>query len=250
VAVLWQQDNNGTHYEVRTAGNSRRLYTDGVFHSQFNPDHPVTRGMWDLLMLPAFFYPPGRIQRVLVLGVGGGAAIRLLQRHVKPAQIVGVELNPVHLGIAKRFFGVDKHMAQLYEADAIHWLQAYDGPPFDMIVDDLFGEQDGEGVRAAPLDGHWFDVLIRNTSSDGLIVANSIGATAIQESAFHSDPRIADAFPSAFQLTMAQYENIVAAFLKKPASSTALRRNLARTPGLNHKRGPDKLTFRVQRLVP
>ncbi len=42
---------------MRTAGKTLRLYTDGVFHSQFNPNHAVTGGVWDALMLPAFFYP-------------------------------------------------------------------------------------------------------------------------------------------------------------------------------------------------
>ncbi len=40
MAVLWQKKTAGQHYEVRTAGNSRRLYKNGVCHSQFNPAIP------------------------------------------------------------------------------------------------------------------------------------------------------------------------------------------------------------------
>jgi len=61
---------------VRSAGYSLRLYTDGVFHTQYNPGNPLTGHIWDLLMLPAFFYEPDTIKRVLVLGVGGVASIQ------------------------------------------------------------------------------------------------------------------------------------------------------------------------------
>ena len=55
MAILWQKKIKNTQYEVRSAGQTRRLYTDGVFHSQFNPNRAITGGVWDLLMLPTFF---------------------------------------------------------------------------------------------------------------------------------------------------------------------------------------------------
>ena len=76
MALLWSEQDGDSRYEVRSAGNTRRLYTNGVFHSQYNPNNPVTGSVWDLLLLPAFFLPPGRPRRVLVLGVGGGENIR------------------------------------------------------------------------------------------------------------------------------------------------------------------------------
>ncbi|WP_455217906.1 hypothetical protein, partial [Kaarinaea lacus] len=87
MAIVWHKKISGTCYEVRKAGNSIRLYTDGVFHSQYNPHRPVTGSVWDLLMLPAFFTNIDKISRVLVLGVGGGSVIQLLHRYVKPDEI-------------------------------------------------------------------------------------------------------------------------------------------------------------------
>ena len=48
-------------------------------------------------MLPAFFYEKGTIERVLVLGVGGGSVIRLLHRYIEPDEIIGIELSPTHI---------------------------------------------------------------------------------------------------------------------------------------------------------
>jgi len=71
MAVIWQKKIAGTHYEVRSAGQTRRLYTNGLCHSEFNPQKLVTGSIWDLLVLPALFYKPGHIKKVLMLGVGG-----------------------------------------------------------------------------------------------------------------------------------------------------------------------------------
>ena len=45
MAILWQKIIKNTQYEVRSAGQTRRLYTDGVFHSQFNPQRAITGGV-------------------------------------------------------------------------------------------------------------------------------------------------------------------------------------------------------------
>lgn len=248
MAIIWQKIIKGSRYEVRKAGNSTRLYTDGVFHSQHNPGHPVTRGVWDLLMLPAFFQPPGTVRSVLVLGVGGGSVLHLLQRFVQPQKIIGIELNPVHLTVARRFFGIKKRMATLYQADAINWLQEYQGPPFDMIIDDLFGEDGGEGVRAAPLNAQWFKLLEKNLTRHGIAVINLISRKSLRESAYFTNQRIARLFPDAYSLTLPHFHNIVATFLKKESSGNSLRKHLHSIPGLNDRNGPDKLTFHIRSL--
>lgn len=227
MAVLWQKCVGGTQYEVRTAGHSRRLYTDGVFHSQYNPKRPLTHGVWDLLMLPALFYPAGEIKRVLVLGVGGGAVIKLLQHFVSPNDIVGIELNPVHLNIAQRFFGVDAEVATLYEADAIEWLKAYNGPAFDLIIDDLFGEVDGEPQRVVELDLEWCSALHRHTSRHGVVVVNSMSPYELRQSAFMKNARLAKQYASRIQLSLPVYENAVGAFFKPQVTSQQLQQRLS-----------------------
>ena len=53
MAIVWQRKIKGRDYQVRSAGKSLRLYTEGVFHTQYNPDHLLSGGIWDLLALPA-----------------------------------------------------------------------------------------------------------------------------------------------------------------------------------------------------
>jgi hypothetical protein len=79
MAIIWAKCVSGVNYEVRSVENSLRLYTDGVFHSQYNSRQILTGHVWDLLLLPAFFYPKKKIKRILVMGVAGGAVLHMLR---------------------------------------------------------------------------------------------------------------------------------------------------------------------------
>lgn len=248
MAILWQRQLSGIDYQVRSAGRTRRLYTDGVFHSQYNPHQLITGHVWDLLMLPALFYPPSDIQRVLLLGVGGGAVIHQLRHFVKPAHIVGVELNPTHIFIAKKFFNLKAPNIDLIEADAVAWVKNYQGEAFDMIIDDLFAEKDGEPVPVVKANSPWFNQLLKHLKPGGMIVRNFISREELMGCAVLNQQKLQKKFSSAFQFNSFYNENFVAAFLQRSASSAQLRKKLKTIPGLNPSLKTSRLRYRVKCL--
>jgi len=249
MATVWSRYVSGTHYEVRSAGNSLRLYTDGVFHSQYNPKQILTGHVWDLLLLPAFFYPKKKIKRILVMGVAGGAVLHMLRHFFTPDVIVGIELNPVHVSIGKRFFGLNKSPIELIEADAINWLKNYRGEKFDIIIDDLFAEKDGEPVPVIEANHKWFNIMLKNLVNDGVIVRNFINRQELSESAGLIHKSTSKKFHSVFQFNSCFNENFVAAYLRKPATSQQLRKHLVNTPGLNPSLKTSRLRYRIRQLV-
>ncbi len=186
MAVVWSQRTGDNLHEVRTAGKSVRLYTNGVFHSQWNPNRLLTRSVWDSLMISAFFVAPALLRRVLVLGVGGGVVIKQLNELFPTVEeIVGIELDPMHIKIAKKWFEIGKSDATLIQADAREWLYAYDGPKFDLIIDDLFGDTDGEVARAVAVDKNWAAHLCKHLSSAGVLTVNFIGKSELRNSGLY-----------------------------------------------------------------
>jgi spermidine synthase len=248
MSILWQKTSGQDRYQVRRAGNSLRLYRNGVFHTQYNPHHPISGNLWDLLLIPAFFFNPVTIRRVLVLGVGGGAVIRLLNQFVRPEEVIGVELNPLQIHIARRFFGIGRHQARLVRGDAVQWIKDYRGPPFDMIVDDLFGEVLGQPERAVSADSDWFIRLRNHLSTRGVLVMNFASRMELKACAYCCNRDVQKRFASAFRLCKPQYENAIAAFLTETSTSRKLRRNLAREPGLNPAVKRNRLDYRIRRI--
>jgi spermidine synthase len=246
MSIIWQKTSGNDRYQVRSAGNSLRLYKNGVFHTQYNASHPISNNVWDLLLIPAFFLNHQAIRRVLVLGVGGGAVIRLLNQFIKPEEIVGVELNSTHLYIARRFFGIGRRQATLVCEDAVKWIDNYRGPHFDMIVDDLFGEELGQPKRAVCAHRSWFIRLRNHLSSNGVLVMNFASFADLKSCAYFHTADVQKRFRSAFRLYKPQYENNIAAFLTKNSTSSKLRQNLVRVPCLDPKKKKNRLDYRIR----
>jgi spermidine synthase len=180
MALLWSTKKGNTQYEVRTAGSSLRLYTNHAFHSQYNPKHVFTGAMWDLLSIPALFYATN-LQRnpnsVLMLGVGGGTAIHQLQKLTRPKAMIGVEYDPMHIKVAKRFFKLNYPNLELIEADAFDWIK-HSKKQFDIVVDDLFVDAPNDPERPFAVNKIWMDRLHSRLSRRGLIVQNHLSTKA------------------------------------------------------------------------
>ena len=170
------------------------------------------------------------------------------QHFLKPVHITGVELNPYHLYVARRFFYVKQDNVDLYLEDAVQWVKEYDGEKFDLIVDDLFGEEDGEPVRAVEADGKWFRKLLKLLNKDGALVSNFVSGREFKKCAYFTDTKIKKQFKSVFQFTAPHYENTIGAFLKIDANQQTLKQNLIDTPQLNPTLKSSRLRYSVRRL--
>lgn len=247
MAVIWRKQINESLYEIRTAGGSVRLYTDGIFHSQWNPNQPIGGNIWELLFLPALFVDPHRIKRVLVLGVGGGAVINLLNRFISPGSITGLDLDAVHLKLARRYFKVATGNTRLLHAEARQWVAGYTGSPFDLVIEDLFCADDaGDPVRAIHADNEWLMALRKITSRQGILVMNHESRRQLKKTA--GNVAGTGIFKFASQLTTQHYENAIGVFSDNPLERKKLDAQLLHYQELDRRRRSCKLDFVFRRL--
>ena len=184
---------------------------------------------------------------MLVLGVGGGTVIQLLRQCIQPEKIIGIEFDPIHISVARRFFGVTPRVADIVQADAASWLHAYKGQAFDLIVDDLYGEFDGEPVRSVESDSGWLSTLTKNLSKDGVLVMNFVRIQDLRESASMLRGSGANSLDLAFRLSLPAYENLIGAFMRQEQVPSSLRQVL-RATGTSCGAALAKLPFRTQRV--
>jgi len=249
MAVVWQKKMRGKVYEVRSAGQTRRLYTNGVFHTQYNPGRTLTGNVWDLLSLPSFFLPATQIRRVLVLGVGGGAVIQQLRRWYPHCEITGVEMDATHLYLARRFFGLRDPRVELIEADAIEWLARYRGLSFDIIIDDLFTEVAGEPERVIAADRNWVRQLARRLSSQGILIMNFISGLELRSSCLFEKPACAPQFKQIFRLMTPLYENQIGVFLQYTSSVNVWRKHIRNHVDLQPEYAEYQDKYQVRKLL-
>lgn len=246
MAIEWSEKINGCHYEVRSAGATLRLYTNKVFHSQYNARKALQGGIWDLLYLPAFIFAPEKLQRVLVLGVGGGTVLQQIQKYLSPESITGIELNPTHLFVAKKYFGLKHSSFKLIEADAISWLNNYSGENFDLIIDDLYGHHNGLAERAIKVNKQWAASLLKHLSPDGIVVINFGDNKEFKNSAMLVYKKIFSRFKSVLRLTLPAYENAIGVFSYQKIDTKAMRENCQAKLGLNKKIRKQKINYTIK----
>lgn len=249
MAVIWQQQTGSGHYEVRSAGNSRRLYKDGVFHSQWNETRPLSNGVWDLLFLPSLFREPQTIKRVLVLGVGGGAVINTFATLLRPQEIVGVELDSVHIKIAQEHFLLPHMPVKLHQADATEWVQGYRGEKFDVVIEDLFTERESEPVKAVVCNAGWFRKLRKLLRPGGVLVINFEGPEQMRDAGSAYCDTLGSQPDIRYQFTQPTYGNSVCAFLDERGSPAKLRQRLSVVLDSHPACRASGQKFRVRRVV-
>lgn len=238
MATVWELNQDGVHYEVRSAGSSLRLYTNGAFHSQHSDKHLFTGAIWDLLSIPCCFVSA---RSVLMLGVGGGASIHQINRLIHPEQIVGIEFNPVHLQIARDIFQVDGPNIRLELNDARNWVSKHHSR-FDVVIDDLFVDAPDDPERPFASDKSWLSELNRIVSPNGLLVQNHLS----REAALKTAESLKDQYASALLLTVPQYENVVLALFRQQINRRAVVKDFEQMLKAEHPGAHRKLRYQVR----
>jgi spermidine synthase len=120
--------------------------------------------------------PRDCIERVLILGLGGGNVARLVRRLHSRTEIVGVELDDRVLDLARRWFDIDQLDVEVVRQCAGRFLRA-DERYYDLIVEDVFLGSGGRAWKPDWLPEPGFELARRRLRPGGLIVSNTIEET-------------------------------------------------------------------------
>ena len=247
MALIWETEQDGVRYEVRRAGQTLRLYANGVQHSEFHPKRLLTGSVWDLLWLPALLHEPARFRRVLVLGLGGGSLIPPIRKLLDPDVLMAVELDGAHLQVAREVFGIEAFGVETWQGDAQQWLRDYQGDPFDLIIEDLFAPSNEQVSRAVAADRPWLECLADNLAPGGTLVMNFGDWKEYRESPAATDEAMAG-YASRFRLSCSDCHNAIIAFTREPARSIHLRRRVEATPLLSTRDARARLDYHIRQL--
>jgi len=112
-----------------------------------------------------------RLERVLLVGLGGGAFARFLRRHFRRASIDVVEVDPVVVRLARRFFGFrEDARLELHVEDAQSFVKAARARlPYDFVFLDAYA---GAKVPRALASRAFFQRVASLVATGGLVAAN------------------------------------------------------------------------------
>ena len=247
MALIWQKQNHATDYRVVRAGASIRLYRNGVLHSQWNPRQPVKGNLWELFLLSSLGNE-GTLKRVLVLGLGGGAVVKLIHSFFPGAVIDAIELDQTHIRIAKKYFRVNAKNCNLIHSNAIDWMKTFTTKPYDLIIDDVFHEAGQVPFRSIQTNADWIKRLLRRLDKSGTLVINF--ADKEEWNTCRTQPKVQRLLEN-YEVGVARHKNCqnrIVHIAARPLSATVIRKSLRSAGAHAYLRNWSAQTFSYRRV--
>jgi spermidine synthase len=211
--------------EIVVRGGRRTLRIDGSFASSWEPGRATTGSVWDGIAAGLLALPPARRRSVLLLGLGGGSAARVVRAVAPRARIVGVEIDPGVVRAARRWFELDALGIEVVVADAAAYL-ARTRRRFDAVLEDVFV---GEARRLRKPPGFpvpALDDVRRVLRPGGVAVCNTLDESAEVRTA------LAQRFRHLARVAIDDYDNQIFVARDGALSAAGLRDAVAADPVL------------------
>ena len=117
--------------------------------------------------------PAERRKRVLLLGLGGGSAARIVRALAPGAAITGVEIDADVVRLARRHFDLDALGVETVTADARDYLARTRGR-FDAILEDCFVGEEDELAKPEGIPDPAFARAAARLRPGGVLVSNAL----------------------------------------------------------------------------
>lgn len=201
-----------------------------AIHSIYDPDEILTGGPWDYFMLAPLFVASedsGAPQDALLIGLAGGTAARQLTAAYGPIPIVGVEIDPEIVDVARELFALDElGNVDVVVADGRYALKTSDRR-YDLIGVDAYRQP---YIPFQLTSREFFEEVSQRLRPGGVAVVNAGRTTSDYRLVDALASTMRDVFPYVLAVDVSRYTNTMLIASNEPLTTEALRENLAAVP--------------------
>ena len=210
---------------VRNGRDGRQLIVDGTFASFYQPGSAVTGLVWDAIAAPLLALAPKRRRTVLILGLGGGSAARIVRAIAPEARIVGVELDPAVVEAAREHLDLDDLGVEVVLDDARAFLER-DRRRYDAVFEDIFVGEGDDVHKPEWLPHPGFELASRRLAPGGVLVSNALDEAQAVGKAMRG------LFPTVLRIDVEDYDNRIFAAGRSLPEASGLRAAVQASPVL------------------
>jgi len=111
------------------------------------------------------------VEKALILGLGGGTNAQIIREFWPPAQITGVDIDPVMVAMGKKYLGLREVETVIQDASDFTEGEVKDGSKYDLVlVDTYLGDNFPEKFESDKFLG----LIKKLINTDGIVVFNRL----------------------------------------------------------------------------
>ncbi|MGC4014260.1 MAG: fused MFS/spermidine synthase [Luteolibacter sp.] len=192
--------------EVWKSENQVEFRVAGAIHAWWQRDRFLTGLAWDNLAAAALLRPAGPPRSVLMLGLAGGTAFRILRHLLPEVELVAVDIDPGIVELARDHMDLDATRIEIHLGDAYEWLKK-NRRRFDVVIDDVYLAGKTDVFRPHAWNGKHLDTLRDAVAPGGLLAANLVTGAGHRIMQSHSRRVLLESFPVVRSVTTPQSLN-------------------------------------------
>ncbi len=184
-AYKYTHENRSGIITIEADPEGDKIYGSGAYDGRFNID-PVEdhNGIFRVYMLAALHPNP---QRILQMGMSGGAAVRVLSMYKPAREVVTIEINPGYAAVLSHYPDIvpilNHPKVRLEKDDARRWLNRHPDERFDVITMNTMYFWRSNATNL--LSREFLELCKRHLNPGGVLYYNSTGADDSHYTAAH-----------------------------------------------------------------
>ena len=172
----------------------------GALHASFHKTRFLTGLAWDLIAAAALLRKDGPPRSILMLGLAGGTAYRVLRHLLPDCKLTAIDIDSEIIGLARQHMELDALDIEVITTDAYPWL-AQNQRQFDVVFDDIYLAGKTDVFRPQAWNPELLVHLRRATAASGLLAVNLVTGPGHRNMQSLTRKILRDAFPKVRSLT-------------------------------------------------
>ena len=145
----------------------------GAIHAWWHEKKYLTGLAWDNLAAASLLRPAGPPRSILMLGLAGGTAMRILRHLLPDCRLVAVDIDREIVVLAELNMRLDDLGIEIHFADGYEWV-AKCKERFDVVIDDVYLAGSDDVFRPGKSDSGQIAALKRLLAPGGILLANLV----------------------------------------------------------------------------